>query len=110
MSERLDRIAEKLGATFVGEIPGAGGGAFGAAHMAGVFAALQGRLTPGQGLRPGRPSDPSWSESPKVPMSPATFARLTELAEQASREGRKVSPMQLAAQLVEDGLARLSAE
>ncbi len=38
-------------------------------------------------------------------MSEATERRLTRLAEQASRSGRKVSPMQVAAQILEDALA-----
>ena len=42
---------------------------------------------------------------PKVPMSEATRQRLGLLAEQASAGGRKVSPMQVAAQILEDALA-----
>jgi hypothetical protein len=41
----------------------------------------------------------------KVPRSAATEKRLGRLAEQASATGRKVSPMQLAAQILEDALA-----
>lgn len=107
MATRLDRIAEKLGATFVADVPDVGGGAFGAARLAGIVAALQSRLTPGQGLRPGRPTDPTWVASPKVPMSDATFRKLATLAEEASKIGRKVSPMQLAAQIIEDAVAAL---
>jgi len=110
MTNRLDRIAEKLGATFVDDVPVVGGGAFGAARLAGIVAELQMRLKPGQGIRPGRPSDPTWIETPKVPMSEATFLQLTRLAERASRSGRKVSPMQLAAQIIEDAVAQLPVE
>jgi hypothetical protein len=38
------------------------------------------------------------------PMSEATRQRLSLLAEQASDAGRKVSPMQIAAQILEDAL------
>ncbi len=55
-------------------------------------------------LRPGRPTDASWVRHPKVPMSDATRQRLDLLAEQFSTEGRKVSPMQIAAQIIEDAL------
>ena len=37
-------------------------------------------------------------------MSEATRQRLRMLAERASAEGRKVSPMQIAAQILEDAL------
>jgi hypothetical protein len=37
----------------------------------------------------------------------ATWPGLTRLAEQASTSGRKVSPMQVAAQILEDALARM---
>ncbi len=97
MSERSKRIAKKLGATIIGEIPETGGGAFGAARLA----ALRARLQPRVGLRPGRPTESSWSLRPKVPMSPATFEKLQQLAAKMSDRDRKVSPMQLAAQLLE---------
>ncbi len=41
-------------------------------------------------------------------MSEATQRRLSVLAARASTEGRKVSPMQVAAQILEDALARIS--
>ena len=85
-------------------MPHTGGGAFGAARLARIVATIQGRLVPGQGLRPGRPTDASWVWHPKVPMSDATRQRLTRLSEQVSTEGRKVSPMQIAAQILEDAL------
>ena len=40
-------------------------------------------------------------------MSDATRQRLTLLAEQVSASGRKVSPMQIAAQILEDALSGL---
>ena len=107
MAKNIHKIAAKLGATVVAEVPDTGGGAFGAARIVQAVATLQTRLTPGQGVRPGRPTVPGWVESPKVPMSEITFQRLTKLAEQASECGRKVSPMQVAAQLLEEAVAVL---
>jgi hypothetical protein len=40
-------------------------------------------------------------------MSRKTEVKLARLAERASKTGRRVSPMQLAAQLLEDALTRL---
>ena len=107
MARNIQSIARKLGAKVVAGVPETGGGAFGAARLAEVVAALQARLEPSQGTRPGRPTDPTWVESPKVPMTEATFRKLSRLAEQASTSERKVSPMQMAAQLLEDAVAGL---
>jgi hypothetical protein len=105
MASNIKRIAEGLGAKMVGTVPDTGGGAFGAARLAWIMESLQARLVPGQGKRAGRPSDASWVRHPKVPMSEATGRRLSLLAERASAGGRKVSPMQIAAQILEDALA-----
>jgi hypothetical protein len=107
MAKNIKTIAEKLGAKVISPIPDVGGGAFGAARLAKLIEALQARLVPSQGQRIGRPSDPSWVRHPKVPMSKATEQRLADLAEHASSAGRKVSPMQLAAQILEDALAHI---
>lgn len=107
MARPIKSIAQALGAEVVGRVPDTGGGAFGAARLAHLVASLQSRLQPGQGKRPGRPSDPRWVRSPKVPMSSKTQAKLARLAQRASKVGRKVSPMQLAAQLLEDAVSRL---
>ncbi len=56
------------------------------------------------GKRLGHPSDASWVCHPKVPMSEATRRRLSLLAERASDGRRKVSPMQIAAQILGDAL------
>jgi hypothetical protein len=104
MAKNVQQIAEKLGAQVVGQVPDTGGGAFGAARLAKCIESLQGRLVPGQGKRAGRPSDASWVRHPKVPMSEATGRRLQRLAERASTGGRKVSPMQIAAQILEEAL------
>jgi hypothetical protein len=110
MARNIEKIAKQLGAERVARVPDTGGGAFGAARLGRIVEALQARLVPGQGRRAGRPSDPSWVRHPKVPMSEATERRLIRLAEQASTSGRKVSPMQLAAQILEDALAGLPDE
>lgn len=91
-------------------MPDVGGGAFGMARLAGIIAALQARLQPGQGQRPERPTDTTWVHHPKVPMSEDTQQALERLAELASTSERKVSPMQLAAQFLEDAVTRLVEE
>jgi hypothetical protein len=105
MVSHIERIAHGPGAEVVGHVPDTAGGAFGAAWLARIVASLQSRLVPGQGKRAGRPSDASWVHHPKVPMSEATARRLRMLAERASANGRKVSPMQIAAQILEDAVA-----
>ena len=99
MVANIEQIAERLGAKVVGQVPDTGAGAFGAARLAQCVESLQARLVPGQGKRAGRPSDASWVRHPKVPMSDATRLRLAQLAEQMSTAERKVSPMQIAAQI-----------
>jgi hypothetical protein len=105
MAKNIKSIAAGLGAKLVGQVPDTGGGAFGAARLAKCVENLQGRLVPSQGKRTGRPSDASWVRHPKIPMSENTQRRLQRLAERASASGRKVSPMQIAAQILEDALA-----
>jgi hypothetical protein len=107
MAKNIEKIAAGLGAKIVTQVPDTGAGAFGAARLAHVVASIQARLVPGQGLRPGRPTDATWVRYPKVPMSDATRQRLDVLAERFSTSGRKVSPMQIAAQIIEDALTGL---
>jgi hypothetical protein len=102
MAKNLDKLAELLGAEKVGQVPEVGGGAFGAARLAKL---LQARLEPSRGQRPGRPTDASWTRHPKVPMSEATAAKLAWMAERLSTPERRVSPMQVAAQILEEALA-----
>ncbi len=71
---------------------------------------LRSRLAPGRGERPGRPSDPTWTLQRKLSMNAETLATLERLAESLSTEQRRVSPMQVAALLVEDAAERLLAE
>src|SRR5262245_1366983 len=108
MARNVDTIASRLGAKVVGEVPEVGGGAFGAARLAAIVGQLRSRLVPSRGRRAGRPTDARWVRRPKVPMSEATQRRLARLAEQASTEGRKISPMQLAAQILESAVAGLA--
>jgi hypothetical protein len=110
MAKNIETIAESLGAKAVGRMPDVGGGAYGAARLARIVKTLQGRLVPGQGKRAGRPSDPSWVRHPKVPMSEETQRRLSLLAARASTGGRKVSPMQVAAQILEEALSGISGQ
>ncbi len=97
-------FADLFGARIIGEVPDVGGGPFGMARLARL---MQERLTPGQGERPGRPTDATWASRPKVPMSEATRRRLVEIAEQMSTPERRVSPMQVAAQLLEEAVGHV---
>jgi hypothetical protein len=101
MAKNRDKLARLLGAKIVGEVPDVGGGAFGMARLAHV---LHQRLTPSQGERPGRPTDPAWVTRPKVPMSKATARKLTQIAKNLSTSDRKISAMQVAAQLLEQAV------
>lgn len=71
---------------------------------------LRSRLAPGRGERPGRPSDPSWTVQRKLSMNPKTLAALERLAEQLTTSERSVSPMQVAAMIVEDAAEQFSSE
>jgi hypothetical protein len=96
-------FAQLLGAKIAGEVPDVGGGPFGMARLAHV---MHQTLTPSQGERPGRPTNPNWATRRKVPMSTATLRKLIQLAEGMSTPERKVSPMQVAAQLLEEAISQ----
>jgi hypothetical protein len=102
MAKNIKKLAKLLGAEIIGQVPDAGGGAFGAARLAYIMAI---RLEPGEGDRPGRPTVSTWTKRPKVPMSEATEKKLVLLAKKASGGKRKISPMQVAAQVLEEALA-----
>lgn len=55
----------------------------------------------------GRPTDPAWTIRRVVPFKPDGWAELEELAARLTARGRSVSPAQLAALLIERGLADL---
>lgn len=105
MAKNIHKIADALGAKIGTPVSDVVGGAFGMSRLA---KELSLRLTPSRGRRPGRPTDPSWRVSRKVPMSEATFERLEVLPDSISIDERKVSPMQVAAQLLEEGLERMA--
>jgi len=107
MAKNVKKIAKMLGAKIGHTVPDTGGGTFGMARLAEVLAA---RLKPSQGKRPGRPSDPSWTRTSKVPMSDETIEQLDALANSMSTPQRKISPMQVAAQLLEDSLNSVETE
>jgi hypothetical protein len=68
---------------------------------------LRARLSPGFGQRPGRPSDPNWTLQRKLSMNETTLSALEAIAEHLSTIERQVSPMQVAALLVEDATHKL---
>src|SRR5437763_779023 len=105
MAKNVDTIASQLGAKVTAQLPEVGPGAFGAARLAAIVQQLQSRLVPSQGRRAGRPTNANWVSHPKVPMSQTTERRLARLAARASIKGRKISPMQLAAQILESAVA-----
>src|SRR5262245_31387895 len=105
MTRNMKKIAQALGAEIVGQVPETGGGAFGAARLAYVVNALRERLQPSRGMRPGRPTSRDWRLRSKVPMSLKTRSKLRRLARQMSTTERKVSPMQVAAHLLEEAVA-----
>lgn len=102
MAKNIKRLADRLGAKVAGVVPHYSAGAFGVTVLAKV---LKEKLEPGRGKRPGRPSNPTWEKRPKVPMSNDTEQKLNELARLLSDEERQVSPMQVAAQILEDATA-----
>lgn len=105
MAKNIRRIARGMGADLVAKVSDAGGGAFGAARLA---AELRERLVPAPGIRTGRPTHLGWDQRPKVPMSSKTLKRLEQLAEECSTPKRRVSPMQVAAQLLEQSVAQVT--
>src|SRR6266478_1015697 len=110
MAKNIKKIAEILGAKIVAEVPDTGGGAFGAYRLGEIVAHLQDRLQPGQGKRPGQPTAVEWVHHRKLPMRDDTFKKLEKLAARASTADRKVGPMQLAAQLLEEAIERCGAD
>jgi formiminotetrahydrofolate cyclodeaminase len=108
VAKNVKRIAKKLGAELAERLPDVGGGAMGAMRIAKL---LQTRLQPGRGERPGRPSVPNWTRRPKMPMSAATERRLAVLAKLFShRQKHPVTPMQVAAQLLEAAVEGCAAD
>lgn len=98
------KIAARLGADHVGSVPDTGGGAFGMSHLAAI---LKERLEPARDRRLGQPTNVRWVLRPKVPMSRETETQLILLAERLSSPERRINPMQLAAQLLEESVQKL---
>lgn len=105
--DRIAAIAERTGGQLKDPIEGPVVGPVGAARLAAIMSE---RLQPSSGKRMGRPSNPAWIRREKVPMRDETVQRLQELAESISKKGRKVSPMQVAAQLLEQSLEQVTRE
>jgi hypothetical protein len=99
--DRIAAIAKATGGKVGEPIDGVVNGPVGATRLAAILSA---RLRPSQGKGTGRPTDPAWSISRRIPMKQTTFEQLEELAESFSHQGRKISPMQVAAELLERGL------
>ena len=105
MSEPLDskHIQKKLGASHVEKVNESTSG--GPLDLLQLRAALNHRLVSAGG----RPSDPEWSIRRLVPFKAEQWRELEGMAIECSKEGQKVSPSQLAAVLIEEGLAKLKA-
>lgn len=65
------------------------------------------RLRAPEAGRARRPSDPAWTIRRLVGFRPEMWQALAEIAEQASTPRRRLSPGQVAARLIEDGVTRL---
>jgi hypothetical protein len=98
---KSDRIADALGASHTIELP--------PRPAQGPLGLLQLRAEVACRLQSsgGRPTDPDWSLRRVVPFKPAKWAELVDLAGRLSQHGRTVSPAQLAALLIEQGLAHI---
>jgi len=100
----MDKIAEALGAERQGRVQSTSGH-FGAVQIA---AEVQARFRSPPGG--GRSTDPSWSEQRLVRLAPETLQRLEQLAETLSEAGVRVSPLQVAALLLESATSKADTE
>jgi hypothetical protein len=55
----------------------------------------------------GRPTDPQWTVKRLVPFTEQNWQKLGQVTEKMKQEGHSISPSQLAALLIEEGLSRL---
>jgi hypothetical protein len=101
-----DEMAEALGATRSFPVSARPTVPFGILQLQ---AELADRLRAPSGAKAGRPSDPECTIRRLVGFRPETWQALAEIAAQASTPRRRVSPGQVAALLIEDGIARLRA-
>jgi hypothetical protein len=88
-------------------LPDVGGGAFNAARLAQIW---HQRLAPGVGKRPGYPTNRRWTKHPKLPGSAQTLDSLQEFSVKFISDKRKVSPMQIAGQLLEECVVQVVAD
>jgi len=100
-----DEIRRALGADIPLPVRAEPHGPFG---VLGLAAELRARLQPGDGARPGRPTDPGWRVRRLVGFRPETWQRLGEIASAISTPDRRVSPAQVAAMLIETGVDQWS--
>jgi len=94
MASNIDEIARLLGAKIVDRIPSIEPGYLGASRMAHVVASLRSR--PQSAAKP----------SHQVPLSDTTFEKLEVLAKKTNGGDKNVSPIQLAAELLEAAIDR----
>jgi hypothetical protein len=95
----LDKVARGLGAVRRGTVR-AEGGWFGAAQLAADVGARF--RAPAGG---GRATDPGWTERRLLPLAPETLARLERLSAALGERGVVVTPLQVAALLLERAAA-----
>ncbi|MBL8680121.1 MAG: hypothetical protein JNK05_13180 [Myxococcales bacterium] len=102
--KRLDptRVGKALGSSRVVSVPGT--------PSKGPLDLLQLRVEVEQRIKStgGRPTDPDWTMTRVVRFQPSRWEELEQLAATLSQEGKSVSPSQIAAMLVERGLAELA--
>lgn len=100
----MNRIANALGAERRGGVR-AGSGHFGAMQL---VADVQARFrTPAGG---GRSTDPAWTEKRLLPLAPDTLDRLDRLARAIGKQGVSISPLQVAALLLERAISDVNDE
>ena len=100
-----NKIAERLGATKVAQVPDVSGGAFGMAQLAEL---LKQRLDARGRRKPGAAT--GWVLNPKVPISAETERQLIALAEKLSTPERRVNPLDLAAELLAASVQKMAKE
>jgi predicted nucleic acid-binding protein len=99
----IEETAELLGAEICGDVGPIASDPIGLKLLAARVAA---RLV----SKGGRPSDESWRVVRKVPMKEETWAALQAISERLAEEGIRVSPGQLAAMALEEGLPLLESK
>ncbi len=100
----MDKIARTLGAERRGKVHSSSG-YFGAVQLA---AEVQERFrAPPRG---GRSTDPSWTERRLMPLTSTTLDRLVHLSEALQERGVTISPLQVAALLLEHAVDHIDSE